>query len=68
MSIAEIKHAVAKLSPQELAEVAVFINRLDDGAWANQIEADAKAGKLDFLFAEADEGRASGKLRDFPTP
>ena len=63
MGIAEIKYAVAELSPQELAEVAAYINRLDDGAWANQIEADAKTGKLDFLFAEADEERARGKER-----
>jgi hypothetical protein len=32
--------------------------------WDKQIEADAEAGKLDFLVKEALEERNNGKLRD----
>jgi hypothetical protein len=66
MSLAEIKKAVGQLSPRELAELAAFISEQDNAAWDAQIEQDAAAGKLDFLFEEAERERAAGKLRDWP--
>jgi hypothetical protein len=66
MSLAEIKKAVRQLSPRELAELAAFISEQDNGAWDTQMEQDAAAGKLDFLFEEAERARARGKLRDWP--
>ncbi|MFZ1219892.1 MAG: hypothetical protein WAO00_11395 [Chthoniobacterales bacterium] len=62
MSLAEIKCAVRELSRKELAELAAFILKQDNAAWTRQIEDDAAAGKLDFLFNEADRERASGQL------
>lgn len=35
----------------------------EDDAWDRQIAADAEAGKLDFLIAEAMEAEAKGQLR-----
>ena len=67
MSLAEIKSAVRQLSPKELAELAAFISEHDNAAWDKQMEEDAATGKLDFLFEEADQERASGNLRDWPT-
>ena len=64
MSLAEIKRAVRELSPKELAELAAFILKQDKAAWTRQIGDDAAAGKLDFLFDEADRERAAGHLRD----
>lgn len=66
MSLAEIKSAVRELSPKELAELAAFILKQDDAAWTRQMGDDAAAGKLDFLFDEADRERAAGQLRDWP--
>ena len=66
MSLAEIKSAVRELSPKELTELAAFISKQDNAAWDKQIEQDATAGKLDFLFEEAECERAAGKLRDWP--
>lgn len=68
MSLAEIKSAVRELSPKELAELAAFISREDNAAWDKQIEDDAKNGKLDFLFNEAERERTAGQLRDWPEP
>ena len=34
--------------------------------WDKQIEADAKSGKLDFLFEEAEAERKAGTLREWP--
>ena len=66
MSLTEIKTAVDELAPQELAELAAFIRKRDNAEWDAQIEADAAAGKLDFLFEEAEKERAAGTLRDWP--
>lgn len=66
MSLTEIKSAVRELSPTELAELAKFILEGDNTAWTTQMDEDATAGKLDFLFDEADKERATAKLRDWP--
>ncbi|MGA3172384.1 MAG: hypothetical protein ABSE62_15385 [Chthoniobacteraceae bacterium] len=66
MSLAEIKSAVNDLSVKELAELAAFIHERDNAAWDQQIEEDAAAGTLDFLFEEAEKARAAGTLRDWP--
>jgi hypothetical protein len=66
MSLSEIKDAVTGLTPKELAELAAFIRERDSGAWDQQIEEDAAAGKLDFLFEEAEKARMTGTLRDWP--
>ena len=66
MSLTEIKSAVRKLSPKELAELTAFISEQDNVVWRAQIEEDAASGKLDFLFQEADHERQTGKLRDWP--
>ena len=66
MSLAEIKIAVRELSPKELAELAKFIAEQDNAAWTKQMDEDAAAGKLDFLFEEAERERAAGQLRDWP--
>ena len=34
--------------------------------WTRQMDADAEAAKLDFLFDEADAERQAGQLRDWP--
>ena len=67
MSLAEIKTAVHGLSPEELAELTAFILDQEDGdAWDKQMERDAAAGKLDFLFEEAERAEREGTLRDWP--
>ena len=66
-TVAEIIDAVKQLNEDEKDE---FLDRLREvefeDAWDRQIEADAKAGKLDFLVREADEAIRSGTLRDWP--
>ena len=66
MSLAEIKSAVEGLSQKEFEELVAFIRERDSAAWDRQIELDAAAGKLDFLFEEAEQARAAGTLRDWP--
>ena len=66
MSLAEIKSAVDQLSPKELTELATFIRHRDNGSWDLQIEKDAAAGKLDFLFEEAKQAERDGALQEWP--
>ena len=65
MSIVEsVEYAVAKLSPVELAEFRRWFAQFDTEAWDAQIEADAEAGKLDALAAEALAEYNAGKARE----
>jgi hypothetical protein len=66
MSLVEIKSAVNKLTVKEIAELAGFIRERDNSAWDQQIEEDSAAGKLDFLFEEAERAEMEGTLRDWP--
>lgn len=54
MSVAEIINAVKKLSPDEKGELLDRLREVDfEDAWDRQIEADAKAGRLDHLWQQA---------------
>jgi hypothetical protein len=67
MSLAEIKSAVDSLSPEELAELAVFIRERDNAIWDRQIDADfAEGGRLREMADEVRADARTGKLRDLP--
>ena len=67
MSVREIEVAVARLTPEELGRFAEWFERYMADEWDRQIEADAKAGRLDALIhaAEADIAGVAGVV---PTP
>jgi len=66
-TVAEIIDAVKHLNEVEKGEFLERLREVDfDDAWDRQMEADAKAGKLDFLMCEADEAIRDGTLRDWP--
>jgi hypothetical protein len=67
MSLTELKNAVERLSPAELAELAAFIRARDDAAWDRQIDADfAEGGRLREVANEVRADTRAGKLRDLP--
>lgn len=67
MSLAEIKHAVEMLSPDQLAELSSFIQQRDAAAWDRQIDADfAENGRLRPLLDEVREDIRAGRLDDLP--
>ena len=59
----QIEKSVAELSKEELKAFAKWFAELQADRWDRQIEADAKAGKLDKLIAEAKAEIAAGKTR-----
>jgi hypothetical protein len=63
-SVEEIQSAIVSLAPEEYARLREWFIERDWEQWDQQIAADAQAGKLDFLIAEALAEKAQGHLRD----
>lgn len=61
--IAEIKDAIMALPDSDYVELRQWFSELDREKWDRQIEADSKAGKLDFLISEAFEEKETGRLQ-----
>jgi hypothetical protein len=72
MGVSEIERAIEALPSEELAELTAWFAERDGDAWDKQIEADARAGKLDALAAKARASHRAGKSRplsaNFPVP
>ena len=64
MTVQSLENAVATLSPAELAEFRRWFAEFDAANWDAQIEADAAAGKLDVLAAEARSEYHAGRSRE----
>jgi len=60
----ELERAVADLPDQEYDQFRCWFLERDWEKWDGQIEADAKAGKLDFLIQEAFQAKRENRLRD----
>lgn len=61
--IHSIEKAVEALPPSELAEFRRWFAEFDAARWDVQVEADANAGKLDALAAEALADHCAGAVR-----
>ena len=53
--IKALESAVQALPPSALAAFRRWFTAFDSAAWDRQLEADASAGKLDALLAEAED-------------
>jgi len=62
--IEQLEQRIEKLSPEDLAIFRAWFLEFDARAWDAQIEADAKAGKLDGLINEALADYRAGKARE----
>jgi hypothetical protein len=60
----ELEQAVAALPEQEYDQFRCWFLERDWEKWDRQIEADAKAGKLDFLIQEAFKAKRESRLKD----
>jgi dsDNA-specific endonuclease/ATPase MutS2 len=65
-TVLEIENAIQKLKPKEIHEVADWLQELREELWDKQIDADAKAGRLDKMIAKAKAGYRAGKATPFP--
>jgi len=60
----ELERAVTALTAEEYREFRQWFLERDWAQWDQQIEEDARAGKLDFLIREALEAKQQGKLQE----
>ncbi|MCU0785754.1 MAG: hypothetical protein MUF81_17270 [Verrucomicrobia bacterium] len=65
-TVAEIEKAIQKLTPQEIKAVADWLQEFREEMWGQQIDADARAGKLGKFIAKAKADSRAGKARPFP--
>jgi hypothetical protein len=67
-TIKEIEAAIAKLSPQEIAQLRTWFQEFDAEAWDQQLESDAANGKLDAFYDRVQRenaGEPAVPLHDF---
>jgi len=65
--VEEIEAAIHDLPPEEYRRLAEWFRELEQSRWDAQMDEDSSAGRLDFLFEEAEGERAQGSLRAWPT-
>jgi len=62
--IEQLEQQIENLSRRDLARFRAWFAEFDARVWDEQIEADARAGKLDGLVTEALEDYKAGKARE----
>jgi hypothetical protein len=65
--IEEIEAAIESLPPEEYRRILQWFRVREQRQWDEQMGADSLAGKLDFLFDEAESESANGLLREWPS-
>jgi len=64
--VEEIETAIDGLPPEEYRSIVEWFRAREEERWDRQLDADSAAGKLDFLFDEAENESARGQLREWP--
>jgi hypothetical protein len=59
-----LEREIETLSPEELAELRVWLDEWEAEAWDQEIERDAASGKLDKLFEKSLADHHAGKSRE----
>ncbi len=62
-TVSEIEAAICKLPVDDFWKLAEWFNAAKDEAWSKQMQSDAEAGRLDFLFNEAAITPAAGPIQ-----
>jgi hypothetical protein len=65
--VEEIEAAIDGLPPEEYRRIVHWLRLREEQRWDEQLDHDSAAGKLDFLFDEAEIESAKGLLREWPT-
>jgi hypothetical protein len=65
-TVEEIEQAASQLAPSDFDRLAAWVRARYHELWMRQMERDATAGRLDFLFNEAAAERQAGSLHDWP--
>jgi hypothetical protein len=63
----EIEAAIESLAPDEYRHIVQWFRLREQRRWDEQMDGGSAAGKLDFLFDEAESESAKGLLREWPS-
>jgi hypothetical protein len=66
--VEEIEAAINNLPPEDYQRLSQWFRELEQTRWDEQIDRDSAAGRLDFLFEEAESEAVQGLLHDWPPP
>jgi hypothetical protein len=61
MSLAEIKAAIERLSFDERAQLAAWLDGWKDDEWDEQMKRDVAEGRLDDVLCEVEDDTAAGQ-------
>ena len=64
--VEEIEAAIRNLGPEEYERFAHWFRELGQKRWDERMDEDSAAGRLDFLFIEAEAESTQGLLREWP--
>ena len=64
--VEEIEAAINGLPPEQYQRLVQWFQALEQRRWDDRMDRDSAAGKLDWLFGEAERESAQGLLRDWP--
>jgi hypothetical protein len=64
--VEEIEAAIDSLPPEKYRRIVQWFRVREQERWDEQLDADSAAGRLDFLFDEAESESAKGLLREWP--
>jgi hypothetical protein len=62
--VEELKTQIEKLPKDEFTELVRWLSEKEWERWDKEIEADSKAGRLDFLVRESIDEKTKGTLKD----
>lgn len=65
-SVIEIESAISSLPKKDFWKLAEWFDQEKAKSWDEQMQADAEAGRLDFLFEEASASRTAGHNQPWP--
>ena len=66
MTMQTIQAEILKLPLEERRRITTWLDEMMADEWDRQIEADAKAGRLEHLVKEASADYEAGRCRPFP--
>ncbi len=64
--VEEIEAAIEGLPPDQYRRLAEWFRAREEASWDEQMDEDSAAGKLDFLFQEAESEKEQGLARNWP--
>ncbi len=64
--VEEIETAITNLAPEDYRRLVEWFRTREQTRWDEQMDQDSVAGKMDFLFGEAERESEQGLVQEWP--